>query len=105
MLQRNRKIFIFFIFCIIILCFLCFLLSRDMDKRIKENPYIPQIDRYTVTEYQGKIAVFKNSDTVPIDVYDTYVSVLPQHDRELLENGIHTESTSELQKIIEDYTS
>ena len=76
-----------------------------MNEYIRENPYTPPIDYYTVTEYQGKIAVFKNSDTVPIDVYDSYVSVLPQHDRELLKNGIRTESTSELQKIIEDYTS
>ena len=105
MLQRNRKIFLFFILCIIILFVLYFLLNRDMNEYIRENPYTPPIDYYTVTEYQGKIAVFKNSDTVPIDVYDSYVSVLPQHDRELLKNGIHTESTSELQKIIEDYTS
>ena len=76
-----------------------------MNKRIRENPYIPPIDYYTITEYQGKIAVFKNSDAIPMDVYDSYVSALPQHDRELLKSGIRTESTSELQKIIEDYTS
>ena len=105
MLQRNRKIFLFFILCIVILCFLYFLLNRDMNEYIRENPYIPPIDYYTITEYQGKIAVFKNGDTVPLDVYDSYVSVLPQHDRELLKNGIRTENTSELQKIIEDYTS
>ena len=105
MLQRNRKIFLFFILCIIILFVLYFLLNRDMNEYIRENPYIPPIDYYTITEYQGKIAVFKNDDTIPIDVYDSYVSVLPQHDRELLQKGIRTESTSELQKIIEDYTS
>lgn len=105
MLQRNRKIFLFFILCVIILCFLYFLLNRDMSEYMRENPYIPPIDYYTITEYQGKIAVFKNDDTIPIDVYDSYVSVLPQHDRELLKNGIRTESTSELQQIIEDYTS
>lgn len=105
MLQRNRKIFLFFILCVIILCFLYFLLNKDMNEYIRKNPYIPPIDYYTITEYQGKIAVFKNDDTIPIDVYDSYVSVLPQHDRELLQKGIRTESTSELQKIIEDYTS
>ena len=105
MFQRNRKIFLFFILCIIILFVLYFLLNRDMNEYIRENPYTPPIDYYTITEYQGKIAVFKNDDTIPIDVYDSYVSVLPQHDRELLKNGIRTESTSELQKIIEDYTS
>ena len=105
MLQRNRKILLFFILCIIVLCCLYFLLNRDVNKYVKQNPYIPPIDYYTITEYQGKIAVFKNSDTIPIDVYDAYVSVLPKHDRELLEEGIRTESTSELQKIIEEYTS
>lgn len=105
MLQQNRKIFVFFILCVIVLCVLYFLLDRDISEYTRENPYIPPIDYYTVTEYQGKIAVFKNSETIPIDIYDSYVSVLPQHDRELLEKGIRTESTSELQKIIEDYTS
>lgn len=105
MLQRNRKIFLFFILCVIILCFLYFSLNRDMNEYIRQNPYMPPVDYYTITEYQGKIAVFKNSDAVPLDVYDSYVSVLPQHDRELLKNGIRTESTSELQRIIEDYTS
>lgn len=105
MLQKNRKILFFFIMCIIVLCFLYFFINRDMNEYIRENPYIPPIDYYTVTEYQGKIAVFKNSETIPIDVYDSYVAVLPQHDREMLKNGIRTESTAELQKIIEDYTS
>lgn len=105
MFQRNRKILLFFILCIMVICLLYLLLDRNINELTRDNPYIPPIDYYTVTEYQGKIAVFKNNDTVPLDVYDSYVSVLPQHDRELLKNGIRTESTSELQRIIEDYTS
>ncbi|MGN0539696.1 MAG: hypothetical protein ACI4KI_07580 [Candidatus Fimenecus sp.] len=60
---------------------------------------------YTVADYQGKIAVFKNREKTPFEIYDSYVSSLPEEDRELLKNGIQTESESELQKIIEDYTS
>ncbi|MGN0570148.1 MAG: hypothetical protein ACI4N4_06565 [Candidatus Fimenecus sp.] len=60
---------------------------------------------YTVADYQGKIAVFKNREKTPFEIYDSYVYSLPKEDRERLKSGIQTESESELQKIIEDYTS
>lgn len=60
---------------------------------------------YTVADYQGKIAVFKNSEKMPFEIYDSYVFSLPEEDRERLRSGIQTESESELQRIIEDYTS
>lgn len=105
MKKKHLKIVLFFVFCACVMTALYISLDKDIENSVRENPYTPQFDYYTVTEYQGKIAVFKNADTIPIDVYDSYISHLPEHDRQLLKKGIRTESTQELQKIIEDYTS
>lgn len=104
--MKNKifKYVVFAVICISVLGTLFVTLNNDLDGKVIENPYLAS-DYYTVAEYQGKIAVFKNNENVPIDIYDTYVSTLPQHDRTLLEEGIRIETTEELQKLIEDYTS
>ena len=104
--MRN-KIFwlvVFAVLTITVLGVLFVTLDKDVEEKVIENPYLIN-DYYTMAEYKGKIAVFKNNDSVPMDVFDVYVSTLPQHDRTLLENGIHIETSEELQKLIEDYTS
>ncbi len=104
--MRN-KIFWLVVFAVITITVLGVLfvtLDKDTREKVIENPYLME-DYYTLSEYKGKIAVFKNQESVPIDIYDVYVTTLPQHDRALLENGIHIETPEELQKLIEDYTS
>ena len=104
--MRN-KIFwlvVFVVIAITVLGVLFVTLDKDIDEKVVENPYLME-DYYTLSEYKGKIAVFKNQESVPIDIYDVYVTTLPQHDRTLLEKGIHIETSEELQKLIEDYTS
>lgn len=64
-----------------------------------------EIFYYKVGEYKGKVAVFKNSDKTPFEIYESYIENFPEHDRELLRNGIKADTAEELQKIIEDYTS
>ena len=104
--MRN-KIFwlvVFAVLSITILGVLFATLDKDIKEKVVENPYIME-DYYTLSEYKGKIAVFKNQESVPIDIYDVYITTLPQHDRTLLEKGIHIETPEELQRLIEDYTS
>lgn len=104
--MRN-KIFwlvVFVVIAITVLGVLFVTLDKDIDEKVVENPYLME-DYYTLSEYKGKIAVFKNQESVPIEIYDVYVTTLPQHDRILLEKGIHIETSEELQKLIEDYTS
>ncbi len=105
MKKKHTKIILFSALCICVIAGLFMVLNRDIENNIIENPYTPRNDYYTVTEYQGKIAVFKNTDTIPLEVYDTYIEYLPEHDRLLLKDGIRANSLGELQKIIEDYTS
>lgn len=61
--------------------------------------------KYRVSVFNGKLAVFEGNSKVPYKVYDTYVSSLPENDIRLLSDGIKTNSSSELMKIIEEYTS
>lgn len=105
MKKKHFKIILFSALCICVIAGLFMALNRDIENKVIENPYTPRNDYYTVAEYQGKIAVFKNTDTIPLDVYDTYVSEFPEHDRQLLKEGIRADNPGELQKIIEDYTS
>ena len=104
--MRNKVfwIVVFAVITITVLGVLFMTLDKDLDEKVVENPYLIN-DYYTMSEYKGKIAVFKNGENVPIDIYDVYVSTLPQHDRTLLEEGIRIETPEELQRIIEDYTS
>ena len=71
-----------------------------MEKYIDNTPTY-----YTVKDYEGKIAIFRNEDTQPFIVYDSYISSLPQADQEKLKNGIIITNTDDLQRAIEDYTS
>lgn len=105
MKKKHLKIILFSAFCFCVIAGLFMVLNRDIENNVIENPYTPQNDYYIVTEYQGKIAVFKNTDTIPLDVYNIYIEYLPDHDRRLLAEGIRADSPGELQKIIEDYTS
>ncbi|MBR4891359.1 MAG: hypothetical protein IKU15_08760, partial [Clostridia bacterium] len=86
--MRNNvfKIVLFIALCISILGILFISLNRDMSRSIAENPYLAE-DYYTVKEYQGKVAIFNSKSNLPLNIFDTYVSTLPQHDRMLLEEG------------------
>lgn len=103
---RNKTFWyvVFAVICITVFGVLFITLNNNITERTIENPYLAD-DYYTISEYQGKIAVFDNKSRLPLNIFDTYVSTLPQHDRMLLEEGIKVQSTEELQKIIEDYTS
>ncbi len=61
--------------------------------------------KYRISVFNGKLAVFDRDSKLPYKVYNTYVNTLPEEDRKIIEEGIFTNSSSELLKIIEDYTS
>ena len=102
---KHLKLIVFSLFCILIMGYLFTNINNNLDISPKENKYIQKNDYYTIKEYQGKIAVFINAEPIPIDIYETYVYSLPEHDREALAKGIRVEGVEELQRIVEDYTS
>ncbi len=60
---------------------------------------------YTLGEYDGKIALFKKGGSMPIEIYDVFVSSLPEEEKDKIREGINADSDGEILKIIEDYTS
>ncbi|MBQ5321254.1 MAG: hypothetical protein J6K88_04255 [Oscillospiraceae bacterium] len=60
---------------------------------------------YKLSEYNGKLAVFLLGDSEPVKVYDLFLSSLPTKDADMLKDGILVYNKSDLQQLIEDYTS
>ena len=60
---------------------------------------------YTLREYEGKLAVFRGDSKAPYQIYDVSVNTLPEYDRTLLKEGIPAETSAQLDRLIEDYTS
>lgn len=60
---------------------------------------------YILSAYDGRIAVFEDRSSKPIEVFDVYISSLPYSEQNELINGIRASDKSELQRLIEDYTS
>lgn len=71
-----------------------------------DEPKSVRTDGYIVREYNGKIAVYKESDDpdgVPREITDIYVKSLPLKDRARIKNGIAAANDGELLRILEDY--
>ena len=61
---------------------------------------------YTLSQFEGKLAVFKDNDSNPVEVFDVFIENLPQQDRQLLYTGrLVTTSEQQLLLWIEDYIS
>lgn len=67
-----------------------------------EQSMLP-MDTYRVTIFQEKITVFKNDENEPYMTLDLPVSLLPEEDRTLLEEGIELDSITAMRAFLEDY--
>lgn len=85
-------------------------MNRNIFEPLNENTTFAEMTnnnkyKYRISVFNGKLAVFDRDSKLPYKVYDTYINTLPEEDRKIIEEGIFTNSSSELLKIIEDYTS
>lgn len=60
---------------------------------------------YTLSQYDGKLALFKRGYSMPVEIYEVYLSSLPQDEQSKIKSGISAQTDEEILKIIEDYTS
>ena len=79
--------------------------SADATQQFSQTQVTTAAPFYIIKEYKGRIAVFISNQQEPMREYDTYVSTLPDEDKELLKNGIVAMNDEELRERIEDYTS
>lgn len=60
---------------------------------------------YLLRSYDGRLAVFREGSDTPEMIFDVYTRLLPQSDRERLEEGISAPDYETLTRLIEDYIS
>ena len=68
----------------------------------KEKQYEPQ---FVIGSWEGQVAVFQGQQEYPMQVFDVYVSALPEEARRQVLDGIPVEDEAQLSVLLEDYTS
>lgn len=59
---------------------------------------------YTLGDYKGRIAIFKDDMKKPLKVYDIFTSSLPEEDSRNIKNGIKL-TEDEVEKYVYEYIS
>ena len=72
----------------------------------RKQLFLPILTLYLVLGcWKGYLAVFREGQPEPWQIYPTRVISLPQADQEALEKGIIVRSDRKLQQLLEDYLS
>lgn len=104
--EKQKKIIavtaysVFVIFCFAFIAVNIFKFVYD-----DRSAQVYQNEQYVIGVYQEKIAIFAQGDSVPVEIYDVYVSTLPEKDQKALRKGIEVQGRVKLRSLIEDYTS
>ena len=64
-----------------------------------------QAPLYTLSLYQGRLALYLPAHTIPETVYDAYAASLPDTEQQILQQGIAIYSEEQLQLLLENYLS
>lgn len=60
---------------------------------------------FILGEHEGKLAVLSPDRATVYEVFDVYISTLPDYDKNLLQEGIKITAAEELRSLLEDYSS
>lgn len=60
---------------------------------------------YILRDYKGRIAVYKSTSTEPVEVFEVFSNSLPEEEYLRVMAGVTASNESELQMLIEAYTS
>lgn len=60
--------------------------------------------RYTIGEWEGRLAVFEGSHAYPRQVFEVYVDALPEELRQRVKAGVPARDDAQLSVLLEDYT-
>ncbi len=74
--------------------------------RMKQRtlPYIVLLG-YLLGCHQGRIALWKDANPNPVQVFPYHITFLPAADQQLLMEGIYASNELELAQLLEDYLS
>lgn len=65
----------------------------------------PSTQKYIISEFEGRIALYKSGEKEPLEVYPVFASSLPDSDYARIKKGICVESNDELHSLLDDYLS
>ncbi len=71
--------------------------------RQQDVPAGETAQKYVISDYGGKVAVFRKEEKEPVVVYEVYTHLLPENDIEILRRGVEVSSLDELQTRLEDF--
>lgn len=74
-------------------------------KTIMRRMLIPIILGFLLGSYNGRLAVWKGDDPLPYRVYPCPVYLLPQKERQMLQQGIRVDDMDDLSRFLENFLS
>lgn len=86
-----------FLLCISLYFLAVPLITPQAEARLEDPP------SYTLSEYHGQLALFRDGETEPIARYEAYTNLLPPGDAALIQAGIPVSTQEELQRLLEDF--
>lgn len=107
----NRKIFFTLLTSVTIsgVIVICSIAQNLRNEKIKAKtpPVVSEVESapYVIKRYNNILAVFRGESSSPFRILDCDFNMLADADKEILENGISVYNESELNSIIEDFTS
>ena len=108
-MNKLNKAYPILLFVTVAIISYSLVVSRYVDKRLtaSQQPQTSVIctSVFTLKEFEGKIAVFTSDSQQPIQILDRKLDELPEEDKALISEGITAVSESQLQSLIEDYSS
>ena len=60
--------------------------------------------RYTIGEWEGRLAVFEGNNPQPRQIFEVYVDALPEELRRQIKEGVAARDDAQLSVLLEDYT-
>lgn len=60
--------------------------------------------RYTIGEWEGRLAVFEGANPQPRQIFEVYVDALPEELRQQVKAGVPARDDAQLSVLLEDYT-
>ena len=76
--------------------------AKATSKNVKSSETQEKI--YILKDYNGRIALFEEGKSIPLEVYDIFTKSLPEADSEIIKDGL-TVNQADIQKLLEEYLS
>ena len=97
---------------VLIICLLFWGFSKKPEAEESQPPVssavqesVPAQPSRVLGVWEGKLALYLGVNPVPDEVFDVFITTLPEEEQERLRAGIPITSDTELALLLEDYTS